>query len=578
MENQLRFDFEGQTMCFSEPKEILMAFTHAEVAAVFQRAEKWRKDGYYIAGFVSYEAAPAFNEYLRTFCADKNLPLVWFGVFDSPVPNFEAPPRIKPTFAFTADMTFPEYQSRIARIRAEIAAGNTYQTNFTLRLNSPVLAGFEAGSAYRHLREQSEARYTAMLTTNAHQILSASPELFFKVEKGKVTTRPMKGTVRRGDTAELDAVRRDFLANDEKNRAENVMIVDLLRNDLGQIACPGSVRVPRLCELEPYPTVWQMTSTVTAELASEKSLFEIFEALFPCGSITGAPKKNTMDFITELETSARGVYCGAIGYVKPDGDMIWSVPIRTIQIDLRANVARYGVGGGIVWDSDAAAEFAEIEAKSAVLADAFPPVELIESLRLENGELKRLQAHLDRMEKSAQIWALPFERSAARSLWQTAAAEHSNGVFKFRAELKRNGDFVFDVQEISCTTPVWTAKIASKPLPRNSFLAHKTTRREMYEELREPDVTETLLYNEKEELTEFISGNLVLEIGGKLVTPALSCGLLPGIFRQALLEEGEISEQVLTFRDLQLASRVFLTNSVRGFVEIKMKKSKKHQK
>ncbi len=571
MANQLRFDFEEQTLCFSEPKEILTAYTYQEVETVFEQAEKRRKEGYYIAGFVSYEAAPAFNKHLKTFYADEKLPLVWFGVFLSPVSNFEVPSRVKPAFAFTADMTFKEYQSRIARIRAEIAAGNTYQTNFTLRLNSPVLAGFEASSAYMHFREQSAARYTAMLTTSTHQILSASPELFFKVEKGNVTTRPMKGTIRRGDTAELDAARRNFLANDEKNRAENVMIVDLLRNDLGQIARPGSVRVPRLCELEPYPTVWQMTSTVTAELAAKKSLFEIFEALFPCGSVTGAPKKSTMDFIAELETSARGVYCGAIGFAKPDGDMIWSVPIRTVQIDSAANTARYGVGGGIVWDSDAKAEFAEIEAKSAVLADAFPPVELIESIRLENGELKRLHAHLDRLEKSAQFWQLPFERSAARTLLLAAAAEHANGVFKFRAELKQNGEFIFDIQEISSKTPIWTAKIATKPLAQNVFLAHKTTRRQMYEELREPDVTETLLYNERRELTEFISGNLVLEIGGKLVTPPLSCGLLPGVFRQTLLQTGEIAEQILTFDDLELATRIFLTNSVRGFVEIELR-------
>lgn len=570
MENQLRFDFEGQTLCFSAPKDVLIAEELSEVADVFWRATKWQEDGYYVAGFVSYEAAPAFNAHLTTFSPESNLPLVWFGVFDAPVEHFEAARTEPPAFPFSKNMTFHEYSTCISRIRAEIAAGNTYQTNFTMRLNSPVQEDFDLCSAYEHLREQSAARYTAMLSTHSHQILSASPELFFKVEKGVITTRPMKGTIRRGETAEEDARRRDFLANDVKNRAENVMIVDLLRNDLGQIASPGTVTVSKLCELEPYPTVWQMTSTIMAKARPNCSLFDFFQALFPCGSITGAPKRSTMALIAELETSARGVYCGTMGFMRPNGDMIWNVPIRTIEIDKAKQNAHYGVGGGIVWDSNAEDEFAEIDAKSAVLAETFPPVGLIESLRLADGKLIRLEAHLDRMEKSAHILGLPFKRSNARFIWLETAKNYPTGTFKFRAELKPDGTFILSATEISQDTPTWSAKLATMPLPKNPFLAHKTTRREMYESLRESGVQETLLFNEKGELTEFISGNLILELDGRFVTPKLECGLLPGVFRRELLESHDVTESILTPQDLNAATRIFLINSVRGFVNIKI--------
>ncbi|EFR86472.1 para-aminobenzoate synthase, component I, partial [Listeria marthii FSL S4-120] len=304
----LRFDFEGATKIFEKPLCELVARDLSEVLPVMKAAEDAQKSGKYVAGFVSYEAAPAFRANLKTNSPSNNMPLVWFGVYDNFTDTIEETPNSAP-LSFKMDTAYPEYAAKIAQIKSEIAAGNTYQINYTVRLQSDVPSDFSAQATYKTLQQVGKANYTALLSTNEFQIISASPELFFKWKKNILTTRPMKGTIRRGSTKQTDLEAHDWLKNDPKNRAENVMIVDLLRNDLGMIAVPGSVKVPNLMTLEPYPTVWQMTSTVTAETVPETDLTDVFKALFPCGSITGAPKARTMEIISELEDSPRGVYC-----------------------------------------------------------------------------------------------------------------------------------------------------------------------------------------------------------------------------------------------------------------------------
>lgn len=565
----LRFDFEGDTKVFENPTQELVAYDLSEVLTIMHAAEEAQKSGSYVAGFVSYEAASAFRSNLVTQKSDKSMPLVWFGVYDD---FTEKPFKTGHTLpiTFNIDTNYPDYTEKIAKIKSEIASGNTYQLNYTVRLQGDLPDDFSVESTYQTLQQAGKTGYSALLSTEHFQVISTSPELFFKRQENLLTTRPMKGTVRRGITEEADQIAHDWLMNDAKNRAENVMIVDLLRNDLGMIARPGSVKVPKLMTLEPYPTVWQMTSTVTAETLPGTSLTAIFKALFPCGSITGAPKAKTMEIISQLEDSPRGVYCGAIGYLEPNGDAIFNVPIRTISITNKH--ATYGVGGGIVWDSEAASEFSEIQAKSAIL-EKLATFSLIECLRLENGALSRIKFHLERLQKSANQFDIPFNKEKTEQIWLTSAKKHPLGVHKFRFLLHPDGSNQLEITEISVANPTITASLASQPVSAdNIFLYHKTTNRTVYDSLKNTFSDETILWNEKGELTEFINGNIVLGIKGCLLTPQASSGLLPGTMRASLLAEKKISEKTLTKRDLFEAEFVWLINSVRGFVQVKIER------
>lgn len=563
----LRFDFEGSVKIFEKPIRELVARDLSEVLPIMKAAEEAQKSGKYVAGFVSYEAAPAFRSNLKTKQPAENMPLIWFGVYD----NFTTAPTENSCTAplsFKMDTDYQNYAEKIAQIKAEIAAGNTYQINYTVRLQSDVPSDFSAQATFESLQQVGKANYTALLETDEFQIISASPELFFKWKENILTTRPMKGTIRRGSTEQADLEAHDWLKNDPKNRAENVMIVDLLRNDLGMIAVPGSVKVPKLMTLEPYPTVWQMTSTVTAETPPDTSLTAVFEALFPCGSITGAPKARTMEIISELEDSPRGVYCGAIGFLEPNGNAIFNVPIRTISI--ADNKATYGVGGGIVWDSDAESEFSEIHAKSAILEKA-TKFSLIECLRLENGALSRIDFHLKRLQASANFFGVPFDGEKIGELWRETARNNPAGTYKLRFLLHPNGTHLLELTEISTQNQQITAQLAKSPVSTDDlFLYHKTTNRSVYEDMKSTETEETLLWNERGELTEFTTGNIVLGIKGCFFTPLVSSGLLPGTMRADLLAKNKISEKTLMKKDLFEADFVWLINSVRGFVEVEI--------
>lgn len=565
----LRFDFEGNVKVFENPLEELIAKNLSEVIPVMKKAEEAQKAGKYVAGFISYEAAPAFRSDLLTKTPDLKMPLIWFGVYDT---FTDAAVEVKENspIVFNMETNYLDYTKKIAAIKSEIASGNTYQLNYTIRLQGDLPDDFSAQATYQALQQAGKANYTALLSTTDFQIISTSPELFFKWEGNLLTTRPMKGTVRRGVTKEADQAAHDWLLNDPKNRAENVMIVDLLRNDLGMIAQPGSVRVPKLMNLEPYPTVWQMTSTVTAKTSPETSLTNVFKALFPCGSITGAPKARTMEIISQLEDSARGVYCGAIGFLEPSGNAIFNVPIRTISIT--NNKATYGVGGGIVWDSDAESEFSEIQAKSAILKNP-TSFSLIECLRIENGALSRIEFHLARLEQSADYFGFHFNRTETEQLWYKTAKNYADGTYKYRFLLNSDGTTHTEITKISTNNNSITAALARKPISTDDlFLYYKTTNRAIYNHLKNTFTDETILWNENGELTEFINGNIVLNINGHLLTPPVSSGLLPGTMRASLLAEKQVSEQILTKKDLYKADYVWLINSVRGFVEVELQR------
>jgi len=407
----LRFDFlaggGGAPLEFADPVAVIVAERVSEVCPALRAVqEAVRARGLWAAGYVAYEAAPAFDPALRTHADAPSIPLAWFGLFRSPRPV--SPGGSSRTGAFEVSEWQPslardEYAQRVQAVKAAIADGATYQVNLTMRLRAR-FAGDDY-AYYQALREAQRAPYGAYLNLGRWRILSASPELFFRWSDGRIVTRPMKGTAARGRWAEEDAQQAEILHRSEKERAENVMIVYLLRNDLGRIAVPGTVTVPDLFTVETYPTVLQMTSTVAATPRLDTTLEQVFAALFPCGSVTGAPKVSTMRLISALEDSPRGVYCGAIGYLSPEGEAVFNVAIRTVVVDAEAGTAEYGVGGGVTWDSTVAAEYAEIETKAAVLAaEPSPAFDLVETLRLEQGLYYLLERHLARLSSSTKYF------------------------------------------------------------------------------------------------------------------------------------------------------------------------------
>jgi para-aminobenzoate synthetase/4-amino-4-deoxychorismate lyase len=418
----LVFDFcdEGghhQRLYFVEPVRILAAYSVSEVTAALRDVEKAAKEGFYAAGYVSYEAAPAFDPAL-VVREGARLPLLWFGIFREPALASTTGDRGQFRVSnWQPSTSRRSYCDNVALVREAIARGDTYQVNYTIRLR----AKFE-GSAfafYERLRDAQQGRYCAYVDTGKHQILSASPELFFSRTGSHILSRPMKGTVSRGRWSAEDEQQQARLAVSEKDRAENVMIVDLVRNDLGRIAQTGSVHVSSLFDVERYPTVFQMTSTIEAELRKETTLDEVFGALFPCGSVTGAPKISTTGLIRELEDSPREVYCGAIGLIKPGGDCTFNVAIRTVIVDSESGMAEYGVGGGITWGSTPEGEYEEALTKAGVLTHERPKFQLLETLKLENGQYTLLERHRSGCPRRPVILASRFRWQPSSRRWQS---------------------------------------------------------------------------------------------------------------------------------------------------------------
>ncbi len=562
---------KGHWLQFACPHAILQTANLPDVIPLLAEVEtRVERDGLYAAGWISYETAPAFDPVFHTHPATA-FPLVCLGLFSSPtilaaLPAAEA--QSSGAAAWQPSVTRNEYDAAIDRIREHIAAGDTYQVNYTLRQRSV----FREDPWGFFLKTCVDAPYAAFVDTRAFSLCSASPELFFCLHNQEIFSRPMKGTAPRGRTLAEDRANARWLHMSEKNRAENVMIVDMVRNDLGRIARTGSVRVPRLYEIEKYATVWQMTSTVKARTAA--SFPDILRALFPCASITGAPKVKTMELIASLETSPRNIYTGAIGFVGPGRRSRFSVAIRTILIDKLVHRAEYGVGGGIVWDSSAGEEYEECLNKAKIILDpVFPhPFRLLETLLWTPDEGYFLESrHLDRLHESAQYFDYPYDAQRISQVLLTAATQVSRGAYRMRLLLSHDGT-------VECSsTPLEPPDgrllrvcIAKDPVhSRDRFLFHKTTRREIYEIARAsfPDADDVLLYNEAGEMTESCIANLVILRNGRLVTPPVGCGLLSGTYRAELLERGEISEETVSLSSLRRAEKIFLINSVRKWRE-----------
>jgi para-aminobenzoate synthetase/4-amino-4-deoxychorismate lyase len=584
----LRFDFvnaEGvvEPLMFSSPQRVIVAHAIADVAGAMDDVDGALRGGKYVAGFVSYEAASAFDPALSTQ-PPTDLPLLWFGVFDAPSPA----PRLDDADALSgaspAALANVEWRSRIMRaehrggvesIREAIADGDTYQINYTFRLDADI-APASVAPLYSALARAERVPYGALLDLGQWQLLSLSPELFFRADfkSGRIVTQPMKGTAARGLWLEDDDARAETLAKSDKNRAENVMIVDLARNDITRVAEIGSVRATSLFHVDRYPSVLQMVSTVEGRLVEDVSLTDIFRALFPAGSITGAPKSSSMRLIAALEQAPRGAYCGAIGFASPGGEAVFNVAIRTITARADGR-AQYGVGGGITWDSDAADEYAEALSKAACLV-VRPEFELLETLRSVHGEPVRLDNHLARLATSAIYFGFNVDLDRVRDAVRIEARRYPAETRRLRVRVTRNGVAAVESHafELSPHT-LQPVELATSPIDRGDrFLYHKTTNRSVYERhaAEQPGAFDVLLWNGAREVTEFTRGNVIVELNGQRVTPARECGLLNGVFRSELLAAGTVVERVVTIDDLATASRIWFVNSLREWVPVELRR------
>lgn len=553
------------------PTHVLCAETAGDVPCVLADAEKWADRGGTSAGFVGYEAAPVFDPALVTHPPGET-PLAWFGLYTGetpislPVVNDMRPPR------WERPMSLKSYRERFRAIQSLLRSGDTYQANLTFRLHG-VSDGDDLGLFVSLLGTQNSPN-AAFFRLPRFSVCSLSPELFFRLEGTTIESRPMKGTRTRGrTTAEDDRLARE-LQDSEKEKAENIMIVDMIRNDLGRIARPGSVKVPYRFRVERYPTVLQMVSRVVAQ--TDSSIGEIFSAIFPCASVTGAPKARTMAILSELEADPRGIYCGAVGSIGPGRRARFNVAIRTLVLDRAAGTATYGVGGGITTGSVCRAEYAECLAKAAILTDQPPTFQLLETLRWSGEEgYFLLDEHLARLRDSAAYFAFCYPAARLlRSLESTAADFDSARDYRVRVLISKRGGIRIQHSPLpphrDCA---WRVRIADEPVDeKDRFLYHKTTRRCVYEAARagHPDVDDVLLFNREGEMTESTLGNLVVDLGAGPVTPPVSCGLLAGTFRRWLLEKGEVREEVVLLADLPRARNLWVVNSVRGRVPVEL--------
>ncbi len=565
MDAIVRVDDPPGWRLFRDPLRVIETHTPGRVAAVLDEAEGAARDrALYAVGFVAYEAGAAFG--LTGHPATPGLPLARFALYDpAAVRHIDAAPAGGPWTigALAPSLDRAAFGAALDRIHRAIAEGDTYQVNFTFRLR----AAFDGDplGLFADLAAAQQGGYAAFLRAGRHTVCSASPELFFELVGRDVTARPMKGTARRGRTGEEDRAASAALAASAKERAENVMIVDMVRNDLGRVADVGSVEVPALFTLERYPTLWQMTSTVTARAGAPLS--RLFEAAFPSASVTGAPKVRTMALIRDLEPGPRGVYTGAIGVIDPGGRARFNVAIRTAVVDHETGLVDFGVGSGVVWDSVPEREYEECLLKGAVLGRRPRAFDLLETLRWSPADGYVLLArHLARMAASADYFGRPFDESRARDALARAAAGAASPL-RVRLLVAPAGGVRVDTSPLDPPPDApATLAIAESPIdPSDTFLFHKTTAREVYDRLRRPGADDTVLWNPAGEATETTVANLVVALGGRKVTPPVSAGLLAGTFRAELLARGEIVEAPVPLEALRGASGVWLINSVRGW-------------
>lgn len=576
-------DEHVRSLLFTDPAAILRADRLEEVSQLLTQLDQAVKDGYHVAGYLAYEAGYAFEEIALDPAVP--CPLGWFGVYEAPqtLDAVQLSRLIEQDTSASFDIenvrlgiSREAYLNAITSIKSYIWEGDVYQINFTDKIAFDFKGS--ALALYRHLRQRQSVFYGALLNTGETHVLSLSPELFFRREGRHIEARPMKGTVHRGRTYAEDRTLAHWLANDAKSQAENVMIVDLLRNDLSLCCEPGSVVVPALYSTEVYETVIQMTSTVQGVLKPETSYSDLFKSLFPCGSVTGAPKIRAMQCIHELEAGPRGVYCGAIGHIGPNDRAEFNVAIRTVV--LQAGEGEMGTGSGVVWDSNTQAEYEECLLKTQFLTGTVSTrseeFELIETMRAEGTSIPLLDLHLRRLQASAAYFDFSFDEVRfRRTIADRLTSVSEDEQVRVRVTLNRGGEVALTTaplgERLSAFSRVMLA--GQRVDSADVFLFHKTTRRTRYEmayrQAQEAGYDEVLFLNERGEITEGSRTNLFAIIDERWVTPPQTAGLLGGVFRQHVLETvPNVEERVLTVRELQEADAVYLCNAVHGLVPV----------
>lgn len=564
-----------------------MAVTPARVRPVLDAVHAAAQAGRWCVGYVRYEAAAAFDAALQTHEGALSAagPLAWFAVYDAPEPWSAADGAAQAAqVAWQESLGRADFDAALGRIQQAIGAGELYQVNYTAPLHGTLQGSAEA--LFAALQRAQPGGYAAHIDTGDEQVLSVSPELFFDwqdaPEGGRILARPMKGTAPRGATPAQDAAHAEQLRTAPKERAENVMIVDLLRNDLSRIALPHSVRVPALFATEALPTVWQMTSDVAARTRPGTTLTDVFAALFPCGSVTGAPKVRAMQLIRALEPAPRGVYCGAIGVVRPSGAAgvngryrvaaTFNVPIRTVVLRAEGGEVRAtcGIGSGITSGAQADAEWSEWRHKRAFVERASLPFDLLETLALVEGQWRHLPEHLARLQASAAHFGFPFDAARIQQCLQTLASGHAAGSWRVRLLLGAAGEPRCEAFALAATPEPVRLQLAGSPLreAHGEFVRHKTTRRAHYAAFAPagPGVFDTILWNEAGEITESTFGNVAMLLDSRWVTPPLACGLLPGVGRAVALREGRVVEAVVQLEDVPRVQGWAFINSLRGWL------------
>jgi para-aminobenzoate synthetase/4-amino-4-deoxychorismate lyase len=558
---------------FGEPRQILIARQPHDVATVLNSAHLHAKNGRWCVGFVSFEAAAAFDAAyeLHPFDNNSSLPLAWFAVYDSAqtLPSHSAL-KTWQLASWTTALTPATFARQVDHIHEAIANGEVYQINLT----SPLQSQFEgdARSFFDALCRAQPQSYAAYLNLGDIQVLSVSPELFFDWRDGSILSRPMKGTAARGRSTEQDQALAQALRDSSKEQAENLMIVDLIRNDISRIALPFSVKVENLFALQAWPTIWQMTSDVQAQTRPGIELADVFAALFPCGSVTGAPKVRAMHWIKQLESAPRGVYCGAIGVLQPGGAATFNVAIRTVTVNGR--LAHCGIGSGITADANANDEWQEWQNKQGFLRRCEAPFELLETLRLQEGEFPHWPLHRARLQEAASFFGYPLQHEVLDQCLAGLVRQHPRGVWRVRLCSDAQGGVSATADELPPTLEPVRVQLASRPISEahSEFVRFKTTRRSHYDVFSPSTagVFDTLLFNEDGELTEFTRGNVAVLLDGQWVTPNVDCGLLAGVGRAVALRESTVVEGRVHRSDLARAQGLAFINSLRGWLRAEL--------
>jgi len=574
----LNFPSDNKKSMLFDKVEYVITFCYGNnLDNFFNKIESSLNKGYWLTGYFCYEFGYFLEPELNHLIKPQKEPFVWLAATNKPdLISSKAliNSYIKNNFYLNTPKTsinFNSYIHDLKYIKNNLKKGDTYQVNHTFKLKFKVQG--DPLSLYMNLRKYQKTNYGAFIQTEKLKILSLSPELFFKIDNNTITCKPMKGTIKRGLNKKEDNIYKNDLLKNNKTIAENLMIVDLIRNDLGKIS--NHIKVSKLFQIETYPTLHQMTSEINAKLNSNLNTRKIMKAIFPCGSITGAPKIRTMEIINQLEKEKRGIYTGAIGYISPEHKYCFNVPIRTLVIEKDNGIL--GIGGGIIFDSNENSEYKEAILKSRFITDKAQNFSLIETLKWEkNKSYILLNNHLNRLKKSLKFFSIPFNMIKLRNNLRKIEKTFTKQQYKIRILVKLDSSFKIIFKELKPSNKkIVSIKLSEKIINQEDiFLYHKTTKRKIYNQernsLKGTYIFEKIFCNKNKELTEGTITNLFMFKDNILYTPPLKCGLLNGILRETLLKEKKAIEKIIYLKDLLNADKIFIGNSLRGLIEAKL--------